>query len=723
MRAYLNLNERLSQVWLNQFTILLLLILCKFVLFGISLKSSLEVAKANTESSCVAAEKYASAMVSLPHYAARASNYLITTSVQEANKGISEGLAMVVEAAEQLLIFTFDMFVGTYVCLLTAAVDGSVDIAVNATEAIISVANDTVISLADDIQDALDGVEKVVNKVIKAADKVESFFTGDDDDDDVSSGFSSVNLTISSLKDWQIPSSVNSELNDLANKVPNFDEVQNKTDQLISIPFNKLQKVIKSKERNTESSSSIAVPSIRNVSFCSTGEIDDFYDHSYKIIHIWVCVMISLLALCSLCMMLFSAWGEYKQWKRLKTTTENVKAVASRTGNNDNVILDIIDQSQHRYGSAIGAWFARKSSNPEKQIHIRWVFNYVTSRVALSTLILGLTGLVTTGLQFAVLSGVTGNSSEIETALTKAASSISSDAYNSIKEWATDTNDYLTYKEKEINKNVLGWVNTSTTSVNSTIVEFLDRMDDTIDSAFEGTLFYSPVKAVVGCTIENKLKKIEKGLTWIHDHANVSFPRVSADTMWSQIYSNSSSKSTDTSEYVSDVKKSATSAIKAVISMYKKSLKIELYISLGLLLLWVILVIIALLMILIRIHSERNNEEFEDFFSTPSKVSDPMPLTTPQRVNFGYPAWDEAAQFKTTDGTGSQFLEKSDTLLNEGDDRLNFPEYSSVEPNQFKFIVTSTPKRADVGGIEASDYHGVKPEEEVNPFRSPKNRL
>ena len=134
-----------------------------------------------------------------------------------------------------------DLHLGTYVCLLVGAIDGTVDIATNTTEKLISFVNDTVITFTNELDDGLNDVSKVIDKVFQAGDKIEEFFTHKDNADDDQSGIlerlSHVNLTIAALRHVQIPPSINEKLEELASRTPDFSEVKNATKRLLDEPF------------------------------------------------------------------------------------------------------------------------------------------------------------------------------------------------------------------------------------------------------------------------------------------------------------------------------------------------------------------------------------------------------------------------------------------------------------------------------------------------------
>lgn len=255
-----------------------------------------------------------------PHYLGVMGNYLIEKGMEETVKATLETLSLIVYASEGLLNFAIDLYLGTYACLLVSAVDGTVNVATNTTEKLIGLVNDTVSSVANELDSGLNDISKVINKVISAASKVENFFTGDDDDDgNMTSSIKSVNLTISALHNLYIPSSINNKLEELSAKTPDFAQVKNSTKNLISIPFNEVRKNIKSVNASKliGDTSVLYVPpvSISNgTGICSSNqsEILAFYAILRQVLKITTIVCVIILTCFAISAIIPVAWNEIK---------------------------------------------------------------------------------------------------------------------------------------------------------------------------------------------------------------------------------------------------------------------------------------------------------------------------------------------------------------------------------------------------------------------------
>lgn len=605
-RWFLNLSERRSQVYLNRATIGIALMAIKVWLFRVSLLASLKVAQLYTFSVCSSIDDSLTQVVSLPHYMARSSNYLIEKGLQEGQTAIIKGLNLAVKGVEELIYFTIELSIGTYVCLLTAAVDGSAEIALNATQSVISAANTTIINLADDIEDGLTGLTKVVNKVISAADKVESFFKGTTNTDEETH---KVNLTIQALKKWHIPDTINQKLASI--DLPDFQDVENSTKEAIGFPFDKLQQKIANYKVDTKNDS-MYVPPLQKVSLCSGNEkLQDFFPSAASDVRRVSLILFILLILSAVLMCAYSWLSEIRQWeKREAAVQDTLSNQVSRT-----TLLQLVETVSQPLVTKAGQLGSCRFKNATK---IRWVLMYGLSPVALTVLQLSAIGIFAVVLQYIMLcvlkSAFRDFKSEIKSIGTDAMSLLDF----SVSNWTASTNAFITSKENAINSDVLGWVEEATTSVNTTVVEFMDGMDSKIKTVFEDTPLYKPIKTVVGCVLENKLIKISNGLTWVHDEAKVKFPRVNG----TQVFDSTSSDGSLGSAVLTTEKK-LSSIFTQLENQYRDSLAIELAISLTLFGLWLLQLLIAGLWCVMK-------------KKVPS-ISGPMPLNTASREKFMFP--------------------------------------------------------------------------------------
>lgn len=632
--SYLKLNDRLSQIWLNTYTLALLLAMLKLLFFSNSIQNAIELSENYVISHCGTIDAiYSEGLNDTPHYLGKMGNYLIKEALVQSVNASLKTLSLLVYASEELLTFTIDLYLGTYACLLVSAIDGTVDVATNATESLIGFVNTSVTAFANELDDGLEDISDVINKVISAASKIESLFT--DDDESPSANVAKVNLTIASLRNIYIPSSINDKLEQLSSNTPDFAQVKNITKNLISEPFEKVRDEI-----NLMNSSNIVgnpnmlyVPPLSNGSttsgICSSNEpnIRAIYKSLTSTLKVTTAIFIALIAVGALCAMLPMAWNEYKLWRRLcemrnqylekqffyNAAEEKNSSADSFEKADRNMNYDVIashEQCFHHWNTRVSKGITNifrcfrrgKLSNLQK-VKIQWIVAYIASERALCVLGIGLLALGICILQFIILAILkkalhSNNSSTIDKFLN---STIVQSFEDDINVWSQQTNLYINSTENNMNQQAFGWIDTTTVSVNQTVNKMITEIDDTLANVFNGTLLYAPMKTVVGCVIENKLYMVEKAMTWIHDKAQFNLPRINASDINAAIKEQQTNGSTSTlSTDLSDISSEIRSALIKVLQSAHKTAMWELMVALIILFIWVLQIPIALAIILYR---------------------------------------------------------------------------------------------------------------------------
>lgn len=403
MYPYLTFKDKLTQVWINQYTLLLLLICVKICLFSFSLKSSLSASESSTTTTCNLIDKYASNIISVPHYTAKTANALIYKGVQETNYALVEGLKLLVTGVEEILIFYIEVMLGTYVCLLTAAIDSTVDIATNTTESIIDLVNNTLISVTNEIDDGLNDLSKVINNVESLGESFVNLFSGNDNNQNP---LKTVNLTVASLRNISIPSSINTDLEKLAKNTPNFDTVESKTTQFLRDLFDFLYgKLI---DNNTEfigEADSLSVPELKSAQICpSQLTIHNIFFDAGNTLETVLKVILVVLVIISIIIMVPLSYLEYRKWRKVEAMTCEISDLQNSL-NLKPRIYDVIDKSANRIQYLVSQAFTKliKSPNQNQRNAIRWMTTYSLTPSSLLLLGIAMAGILAVILQHLIL--------------------------------------------------------------------------------------------------------------------------------------------------------------------------------------------------------------------------------------------------------------------------------------------------------------------------------
>lgn len=513
-KPYLGLRARLSQVWINRWTILLLLVLVRLLIAIASTNSSLASARREALSACSQVESLGSSMASMPHYMAKGVNEMTASGVEKAVSGLMSMLEMSVTGVEEIILFVIHMMTSTYLCLITLAVRGSVQAAVEIGTAISKTLNQTIDEVTNDMGNAVKTVSNGINSVL---DKINFNLPGFDKPE--------INLDkqIEKLKSLEVPSELEKGLQQLNGSIPSFEQVQNFTDSIIRLPFEEVKKLIRGTNNFTFDRSALPIPQKEALNFCSEGNsINSFFDDLIAMAYNARKIALGVLIVLAILVCVPMAWMEVRRYRRMQE-----HAALFEEGHAG---MDVVYVASRPTTGGIGLWIGRRFGSTRRQAIARWAWAYATSVPMLFLLSLGLAGLFACFCQYLLLKAIQDKTPELTNQVADFAGKVVASLNNASMSWSQGVNGAVAKLDDEINNDILGWVNTSTTAVNNTLNVFVDEMSKTLNVTFGGTVLHDPIKEVLNCLIGLKIASFQNGLTWVKEHAHVSFPGVANDT-------------------------------------------------------------------------------------------------------------------------------------------------------------------------------------------------
>ncbi|CAH0041579.1 unnamed protein product [Clonostachys solani] len=582
---YLGLRSRLSQIWINRWTVLLLLVLVRVVILIGQLNSNVDDAKDKALSACTKVEDLGSAMASMPHYLSLGVNDMAATGIEKAVDAMLVMLDLLMTGVEAMIYFFISFLVGTYTCLLTALVHGALDVVASVTEDATKAFNTIIDSATGEIQTISGGLEKTLNDITKGIE--DSIFGS------ILPEIPVVNFTepINKLKSFDIKADdFVKDVRKLNDDIPTFDEVQNMTKEAIAIPFNFVRKALNDSYGNYKFNRDVfPLAQKEKLTFCSNNDsLNGFFDGLFRLIakgKIIFIVVLSLLAIAAIAPM---AWLEIKRWRMQQ---RHAKLIDENRYDS----MDVVYISSRSLTSTLGIKFGSRFTG-KRQILARWCFAYATSTPALFVLSLAIAGFFSCLCQVIMLQAVKNEVPALSQEVGLFADNVVS-SINSVSEgWATDANGIIKGLNSDINDDVLSYVTNATSAVNKTINVFMDTMDDGLQTVFNGTVLLDPIKTVIHCVIGLKIESLQKGLTWVHDNSKITLPLFANDTFSlgakeslngdSDLNSFLASPSSVTTDEVSG-------AVQKVTDWMHRNIVQEALISLGILLAYVIVVLIG----------------------------------------------------------------------------------------------------------------------------------
>jgi len=517
-------------------------------------------------------------MASMPHYMAKGMNEMTASGIDKAVGGLMTMLHMSVTGIEEIVLFVIHMMTSTYLCLITLAVSGGLHIAVELGTEINKKLNETIDSVTEDIGDSVKSVTEGINSIM---DKINFNLPG----------FTkpSINLdnSINKLKGLELPPEMQQGLVKLNQSIPTFEEVQNFTDNIIRTPFEEVKKLIKAMDTFEFNRTVLPIPQKEKLNFCSEGNsINDFFDDLIKMAYNARKVALGVLIVAAILVCVPMAWMEVRRYRRMQE-----RAALFNEGHEP---MDVIYLASRPTSGTIGLWFGRRFGSQRRQAIIRWAWAYATSVPMLLLLALGLAGLFSCLCQYLLLKAIEDKTPELTKQVGDFAEKVVTSLDNASMSWSKGVNGAVGTLDEKINDDIFGWVNGTTTAVNNTLNGFVDEMSKTLNTTFGDTPLHDPIKEVLNCLIGLKIAGIQKGLTWVQEHAHVSFPGVANNTFSLGALA-AKSDSDSAAELLADpngkTADEVTQAVNYVIEKMMSGIRIEALISTTLILIWLFIAI------------------------------------------------------------------------------------------------------------------------------------
>lgn len=174
--------------------------------------------------------------------------------------------------------------------------------------------------------------------------------------------------------------------------------------------------------------------------------------------------------------------------------------------------------------------------SPSKQIHLKWFFSFVFHPPALACFLIGFVGLLSVQLQLIALGPI--EESYRNKALSSAtnftdtiATAMNNNMLNQSAVFVSQVNSEVGGIQNTINDGVFGWVNSTTSTLNTTLNDFYADVQDLVETIFGGTPLDQPMHDFVSCIIGSKVDALTDALTFMHDNLHVNMPQMNQSAL------------------------------------------------------------------------------------------------------------------------------------------------------------------------------------------------
>lgn len=641
LTPYLGLRARLSQTWINRWTILLLLVLVRTLFAIASLDDNLGTARREALSMCTSVEGVGSTMASMPHYMSYGVNEMTARAVTRAVNGLMEMLMLTITGIEEIVLFIINLLTSTYVCLITLAVGGSLHVAIAVAEDVGNFINSTIQGVGKDLGNAAGDFQTAMNGFIADLDDIGSVLTGHK----LTPPTIDLSGEINTLDHLQIPTSYDQGLDKLNASIPTFAQVHNFTNNAISWPFEQVKKLLNESLPNyTMDSSMFPVPSKQQLTFCSDNDgVNNFFDELVDIERVAMKVFLAVIIVLAIAAMVPMAYREILAWRSMKKRALIVKSDAHDP-------MDAVYIVSRPYTAQAGLKLGQKFDSPRRRALVRWAVAYATTIPALFVLSLAIAGLLSCLCQFILLKAMQKEIPVLENQITGYADKVMASLNNASEQWAVGTNSLINQTNTKINHDVFGWVNTTTTAVNDTLNTFVDGMVDALNITFGGTVLYTPILDVLNCLVLLKIEGIEKGLTWVSDNAYIEIPPIDNSTFSLNSAQNLSGSPVDmlSTGQEGDATDAMTSAVDHVMHALAWAIRQEAIISFCLLLIWVFIALVGICRAGFLFFGRDHDDYVDRSFAGAKDITPPPEKADPDNLaHANVPSYEQATRVAT----------------------------------------------------------------------------
>ena len=518
--SYLGLQARLSQIWINIWSFLLLLVLARALFAISSLGSEMSYAKREVLSSCSSVETAGSTMASMPHYLAQGVNELTSMGVEEAIRGLESVLLLAVSGVENITLFFVRTMYSTYLSLVTLAVRGSAEVASGLLEEASDFVNRTAKNIGDDVNRTTVSFENDLNEFLAKLNGAASGSGGQVPSVDLANQTNQLQQGIS------FPVSIEYRIESLNGSVPNFLPAANITQSILSTPFEEVNRRIGQYWGNYSfDRSALPVPDKKQLTFCDGDNgIRGFFDDVSHTVGTAKKTFIGVLVVLAILLCIPLAWNEIQRWRIMKQRSQLVH-------NESHDPMDVVYLVHRPYTAGAGVRAASRFSNTRKQILVRWTVAYATTTSALFLLYIGIAMLFSCLCQYLLLRSVRQHAiPDMRQHLSEFSDKVVGSLEKTSLDWANDANRVISNVNNEVNGQILDLVSISTGALNDTFNSFLENTTRVLNATFGGTPLSEPMQNVLDYLVLLKSNGIENGLAWVSDNTYFSFPVLANDT-------------------------------------------------------------------------------------------------------------------------------------------------------------------------------------------------
>lgn len=439
---------------------------------------------------------------------------------------------------EAIINFLIDIYRSTFLCFLELIVGGGLALLIAAVQEITSFLQSTLTSIVSGLQNDATSLNSAITTIVNELNKVNPFGNINAPQFNVSS--------LDSLSSITIPTDFENALIQLNNSLPTVSSIKNSIESLVDTPFEAVKSDINSTFQGLVFDvTTLPIPAQNSVSFCNnldTSSVDDLGNDLLTTTKICTIILIILLfaLLAGHCALEWYKWRclqfhlrrTREAWISDPTTVYTGSASVPSITLTDHNLLMLQADAQHPLLTRIANTLSVKlRMSPSQHTHLRWFLHYIFHAPALACFLIGFFGLLSVQVQLLAVGPLEAKYSAQAAASVQDLSStifaqVNSSMYNQSSSYAGTINARVEIAQSSVNNGLFGWVNGTTTTLNTTLNNFYTDVQNIVASVFNGTVLEDTAQDFVRCIIGSKVDALEEALTFLNENLNVDLPTV-----------------------------------------------------------------------------------------------------------------------------------------------------------------------------------------------------
>ncbi|WWC63812.1 uncharacterized protein I303_106417 [Kwoniella dejecticola CBS 10117] len=545
LRPCLSLSPRILLTFLSPCLLPIILTIAHMINNRQSTASMAASLKQSMFAACGGLAKGAASIQTMPRYLAMQTNEEVIRATQASILAIGSMLMDAVTIIEVVVGFIVDTYRSMLLCTIELAVRGTLEIVIGAVEVITDGITTSLNRIREEIQSDIAGANNLIQSAVSGINHVTSL---------VNVNLSVPEFSIPSLDflaNVTVPITFEDSLIKLNATLPTLAELKDKMNAILEVPFEALKKEINETRLEIAASfnsSLLPVPSLSSLSSLSANKANDLQndlctdldtsliDDTAKALHKLSNVAIGLMFLLLFCIWAALAIWEWRKWRTLKNTVEAVEDECRRENTVDawRMVAIVEHPMLEKYSGNI---LGRVTRSNRTRTNLRWFLSYLSHPTCLALLFISLLGFLSIQFQLVALDALKAHAREnanstVAASTTSLTAKLNAAAMQSSQEYADQYNAAIAAYQKRIDDELFGsWLNTTAVKLNSTLVEFYDGVEQVLNTTFGGTILFNPINNFMYCILGSKIDNLEKGLTWISEHAHIDLPTLPANIL------------------------------------------------------------------------------------------------------------------------------------------------------------------------------------------------